>query len=528
MAVAKYFGRAATAASQVLQGFDAKDFEGLLNGLVIGIGFDQQACSTEGRASLDLLIRLVSRLYPTICLLPAGEEARKLAKSLASLARSINERITIARRGSSPLSHCLVVGSTIPEASCPKLFLGSDGWIVKFSAERPVGSGNSHNTFGAGAAACIAASNLFRQIFNKQVSGATVDQAVMFSLFDYAPGSRSNPPLADVILLDNLFLLGLGAIGNGAIWALSRVPRLQGYLQVVDAELVDQGNLQRYVLALERDIGQSKVKLARRYLNARPDLAVEGHSRRWQTLPALRSMQHVAIALDTTADRIALQGTLPRWTINSWTQRGDLGVSHHGFEGEMACLACLYLPNGAVPDDDQLIAEALGLEDRKMDIVRPMLHNGAPVSMDLMRQIASRLTIPVEPLLPFVGQPLRSLYQGAICGGIVFDLTAGSKPVRVEVPLAFQSAMAGIMLAGEIVKQATGNAPDWTTAKLNLLRKMPSDVITERRKKDRLGRCICQDADYLDVYRAKYEAQTEMASPKGGPFGSGGRRRPRL
>lgn len=71
--------------------------------------------------------------------------------------------------------------------------------------------------------------------------------------------------------------------------------------------------------------------------------------------------------------------------------------------------------------------------------------------------------------------------------------------------MAFQSAMAGMMLAGEIIKRAycmSGNG--WTTAKLNLLRKMPSDVIIERRKKDRLGRCICQDADYLDVYQAKY------------------------
>lgn len=116
-----------------------------------------------------------------------------------------------------------------------------------------------------------------------------------------------------------------------------------------------------------------------------------------------------------------------------------------------------------------------------------------------------RTAIPVEPLLPFVGKPLRSLYQEAICGGVVFEVTAGLNPVRVEVPMAFQSAMAGMMLAGEIIKRAycmSGNG--WTTAKLNLLRKMPSDVIIERRKKDRLGRCICQDADYLDVYQAKY------------------------
>jgi len=69
--------------------------------------------------------------------------------------------------------------------------------------------------------------------------------------------------------------------------------------------------------------------------------------------------------------------------------------------------------------------------------------------------------------------------------------------------MAFQSAMAGIMLAREIVERSISNAPDWTTAKLNLLRRIPGDVITERRKKDGLGRCISHDPDYVDVYRAK-------------------------
>jgi hypothetical protein len=175
-----------------------------------------------------------------------------------------------------------------------------------------------------------------------------------------------------------------------------------------------------------------------------------------------------------------------------------------------------FLPNGAIPDEDQVIAEALNLEDRKVDVVRPMLHNGAPVSVELMREIAGRLTVPVEPLLPFVGQPLRSLYQGAICGGVVFELRGGSRALRVEVPMAFQSAMAGIMLAAEIVKRSCGGPPDWTTAKLNLLRKMPSDLITERRRKDRLERCICQDADYQDVYRVRYRPEAMTLAPPGG------------
>lgn len=51
---------------------------------------------------------------------------------------------------------------------------------------------------------------------------------------------------------------------------------------------------------------------------------------------------------------------------------------------------------------------------------------GALVTVELMREIAARLTVPIEPLLPFVDQPLRNLYQGAICGGVVFELTGGN------------------------------------------------------------------------------------------------------
>ncbi|MRX37376.1 E2 ligase fold family C protein [Aminobacter sp. MDW-2] len=504
MSLASYFGRTATAASQVLQAFDARTFEGLLNGLVIGIAFGDDACSSEGRANLDLLVRLVSRFYPTICLLPAGEQSKKLARSLGSLARSINGQITILPRKSAKITQCLVIGSADPQVSCPKLYAGSDGWLARFSPNHPMASGTSDNMFGAGAAACIAAANLFRLVFSGQLGGVGMDGDVTFSLFDYLPGSNANPPLANATMLDDMHLLGVGAIGNGTLWALARVEGLQGRLSVVDAEELDQSNLQRYVMALERDVGQSKVKLARRYLKGQSAVVVEGQGVKWQTLAAMGSLRNVAVALDTAADRIAVQAALPRRIVNSWTQRGDLGVSHHDFGGEMACLACLYLPNGVTPSEDQVVAQALGLEDRIMDVVRPMLHNGAPVTPDLMREIAGRLTVPPEPLLPFVGQPLRNFYQGTICGGVVFELTGGGRPVQVEIPMAFQSAMAGVMLAAEIVKGAGGNTPAWTTAKLNLQRKMPRDVITERRRKDQLGRCICQDSDYTEAYGTLY------------------------
>ncbi|ESY39644.1 hypothetical protein X747_22775 [Mesorhizobium sp. LNJC384A00] len=61
-----------------------------------------------------------------------------------------------------------------------------------------------------------------------------------------------------------------------------------------------------------------------------------------------------------------------------------------------------------------------------------------------------------EPLAAFVGQPLRSFYQQAICGGLVFQLSDGSRLVRTVVAMAFQSVLAGIMLAADLVKHSAG------------------------------------------------------------------------
>ncbi|RWB39812.1 MAG: hypothetical protein EOQ46_26240 [Mesorhizobium sp.] len=59
----------------------------------------------------------------------------------------------------------LLLGSRVGDSRCPlpKAVSGSSGWLAKFSVSQLVGSGESDNPLGAGAAACIAAANLSAQ-----------------------------------------------------------------------------------------------------------------------------------------------------------------------------------------------------------------------------------------------------------------------------------------------------------------------------------------------------------------------------
>ncbi|SDO22725.1 Molybdopterin or thiamine biosynthesis adenylyltransferase [Methylobacterium phyllostachyos] len=506
MALANFFDRVATAASQVLAGFGMAAFSERLQAQAIGIAFDGEAAGTaEGAALLDLTVRLLARLYPRLVIHGLDDQAATHAAELTSLARSINPAIHL-EDDPNRVTIAICVGRAIPDIAGTKLFAGSDGWTARFSSSNPIGCGASANPFGAGAAACIAVANVFRAVFADQIPGGSLDAEITLDLRSY----RSNPTAATEgeigpVDLGETHLVGLGAIGNGGVWALSRLTSLTGTLHLIDHESVDLSNLQRYALMGQADVDTEKVAVAASLLGG-TGLNVVPHRTTWGAYLASRDdwhLERVAVALDTARDRIAVQGALPRWIVNAWTQEGDLGVSRHGFADGRACLACLYLPAGEVKDEDDRIAEELGLPEAQPE-VRRMLQTSEPVSIAFVERIATALGIPFDALRPFAEQPLRSFYQSTVCGGVVFRLTDGGRPIGTTVPMAFQSALAGILLAADLVKHAKGElGMVTTTTRFNLLRPLGTHF-NDPHARDATGRCICGDRDYTRIYNAKY------------------------
>lgn len=511
MALANFIDRAATAASQVLANFELATFQETLGNQVIGLAFDGAAArSAEGAASLDLSIRLLARLYPTIAILPLDAAGRDQGKALRRLAKAINPAISFART-IKRASVCVAVGDTIVSAECPVFYIGSDGWRAKLSSREPIGSGASSNPFGAGAAACFGAANVFRTIFADQLPRGGPDESINLSILTYTQGGASVRTRFDKIDMGDVHLVGLGAIGNGAIWALSRARGLRGNLHLVDHEDVDLSNLQRYVLALQDDVGSAKALMA---ANAFSDTEfdIDPHPVKWAEHLNTRKnwlFERVAVAVDNAPDRIAIQGGLPKWIVNSWTQGMDLGVSRHEFDGVRACLACLYMPTGKIKDEDEQIADELRMPEAKLEI-RALLQTNKPVDAAFVERVAKAFELSFEALSSYVGQSVRAFHQRAVCGGHLMKLTNGTQIATAVVPMAFQSALAGIMLSADLVKHAAGylDAPT-TSTRINLLRPL-APYLNDPRGKDTSGRCICADQDFLAAYRRKYPKQANQ------------------
>src|SRR5438034_1370840 len=119
---------------------------------------------------------------------------------------------------------------------------------------------------------------------------------------------------------------------------------------------------------------------------------------------------HVLVAVDSAADRRSVQASLPEWIANAWTQPGDLGVSvHDRFDGEGACLACLYLQTASTPNEDEVVAAALAVPELVAD-VRTLLHTGGEVGRPLLEAVAQGLQRPLDEVLRYQGRSIRELY----------------------------------------------------------------------------------------------------------------------
>jgi hypothetical protein len=510
MALARYFDKTLLAGSAVLQGFDPGAFANVLEEHVVALSWDAaSASSPSGRVALEMSIELLARLYRTLVLEPRGDGAASFEPELAERAREINGVISFGEPGTATVRISLGETDALGAAGVPTFHVGFDGWIARLSSARPVAAVAGTNPFGAAAAATLAAANVFRHVFREQLPVAELDRDIEFSLLTLDPleEQASNPPLPEVDL-GTAFLVGAGAVGSAAIWILARVAGVSGALHVIDPEKVDLTNVQRYIGTGERDVESVKVELAASAL-AGSAVEVHPHCCSWGEFLHSRDdwrLDRVAVALDSARDRVHVQGALPRWIANAWTQPGNVGVSRHEMGGEEACLACLYLPLAVQPSDDEVIASALGLSGRPALLrIRDLLYRGEPLDEEFLREAAAGMRVEAEPLLGFVGKTLREFYSGAVCSGMVMRMGGHAEAPRAEIPLAFQSAMAGLLLAAELVAEAGAlrSARLPTTTVMDLLRPLGS-VLSAPERKAGTGACICEDPDYVAAYRAKY------------------------
>lgn len=469
------------------------------------------------RAGFLLATNLLARLYPRLQLVADGE----LQSEAAELALAINPLCDLVAN-ETPCDLALAWGKHSNGQNA--VSVSARGWTAFLNNDDSHGL-HATNALTALAAASLAVGEVFRLLFAQFLppSAATRSSAA-WNLIALANEHLDIPSLAVGLDIGSVHLVGAGAVGQAAIHSLLS-SGVVGTVTVFDHETVSLSNLQRYVLTRDADVGSEKCALVLRAAHE-SRLRVNAVPRQWGA-NRYEAIDTIAAAVDSVATRIALQAALPRRLYNAWTQPADVGWSRHETFGKEPCLACLYIPSGARPSQHQLIARALrqnelrvlayltvrapaGMPLRPEQLPRIRGHQLPPdakqwIEQPILNDIAKSLGMSEEQAQQWSAVELPDLYREGLCGGAIIRDQAVELPHEVAVPLAHQSALAGIMLATQIVISASdelrGYRPAATEGRLDVLAPLPQIA---SRPRQRTAGCLCTDPVYLSRYEQKW------------------------
>lgn len=492
MTVGRFFDRVVTAVGRHLT-VERGALETRLDRAIPGV-----ECSPAGTAGAwtdELLTNLLARLYPRLVIVGDASTAERCR----ALARAIHPSIDLIDE---PSRATLLASTVASVGATDRLVVGSRGWMAYLGGSPPPSSTAEPNVFAAGTAAALAARAIFRHLV---LSISSVEPPIRWNLLSHRHADPDDAVPTSDVDLGKVLVAGIGAVGNAALWCLTRQARLTGELLLLDPEPVDLSNLQRYVLASDRDVGLSKTDLAARELTGsglRPTIL---HGRLGETVLD-EDIDRILVTVDNVEGRRIAQSLLPRLVVNGWTSDDGLGASWHDFALGRACLACVYHPDAPRLSEIEIVAAQVGLTPARAG---QLIVNGGPLEPGDLRVVEAHLKRPLGSLEVWSGKRLRECHQVVVCGAQAAALDRDEHE-EVVVPLAHQSVLAGVLAAAELVKRSCPalsalsqreNAVTWD----DLTRPPPGARC--RPLASRRG-CICRDQDYHAVHRARWATRS--------------------
>lgn len=479
---------------------DAGQIKHLLHNTKICLSLPDNPSPNEwiaAKTEINLLVRLYSKIY-----LHGKSE---LINELKLIAYKIRPDLTLCV--ASPIDHfdfLLSIGNEGGQdiRANHVICFDSDGWLVRLTrGQSHFNRGYFYNPLAASAAACFAANELFKTLFSPYLNVTLANQFTL-SLLDYSVNSdiKDNENLLDANI-GEVWLAGAGAVGNGFLYGLSLLNGLKGTINIVDNREITTSNLQRYILLDDSDIEKSKATTAAKSFSENPNVNVKPIEKTIQDCfeeeVEDRKIDTLICAVDTIETRKQLQTLLPRLILNGWTRMDEFAVTRHEFDSKYRCLSCLYdkVPKKEKNEMDN-IAEQTGFSK---DEVLTLIRGNVGLSVEHIERIAKYRDDTLENLTSWIGRPLQSFYHEAICGGISIATNTGEE----TVPLAHISALAGILLANELIKEKNYNAAIKHKVQFHMTN-VPNKYLLQPELKSLDSNCICTDDDFLSFYKYKW------------------------
>lgn len=361
----------------------------------------------------------------------------------------IARTVSTTRVAGDPVDLELVIGDVEPATSAPVLYADVGAERLVAGCERPPPpNGLASPLFAAGTAPIVAAMAIRAAIGDDRLP-QTLDPLDLhireFGIPDLPEG--------EAVPLDGKVLVGAGAVAHGFLKALRHIP-VTGALDVVDPKNIGAGNLNRCLYLFTGDEGRGKAEvLVERAAPDFPHLTLRAIKKEFSDYVGGKPVAGMIVTVDSRGARRKLQKFVPRTVVDASTTDVRFVVVHSNRQPSPEfCMACLYRHTPDEHAREKSIAEGLGLD---VETVRSGFVTAA---------VAERIVARYPDLLPasLVNKAFDTLFRD-LCSQQALSTSEGR---QVFTPFAFVSAMAGVLLAIELLRQHLG-CPDTSTWQVN-------------------------------------------------------------
>jgi hypothetical protein len=338
------------------------------------------------------------------------------------------------------------------------LFVGAKGWIAQISTDSSVAVSGLPNPAGAYSAAAFGVAEVWKQLLapNAQLFPDTpirpLRGSCCFSAYDYRHDSSGpNPDLPPLVALSRLTVIGLGAGGTAAMYTLASLPDIRGEVTFVEPDEATLTNLNRLVAADTADASGSrpKVEIVTALFQQCCQMKVHPLQAAFDDVRDSldrRDFERVLAAVHSRAARHSIQAETPGiiWD-GAATSTGEFFVWRVLF-GQTQCLACRLAPEERDPERQKARQLERLLGQPEVVWLRKIRDND-PFTAGEVVELEERLQVlDSDARPPHVGQRFGD-WDAEQCGRLHLP------DPDDEIPVPFAPVLAGVLLAGEVIKE---------------------------------------------------------------------------
>ena len=424
-------------------------------------------------------------LHIAITVEPTSGTARRIGYETYELLRRTVRQVTQGAPQENVAAE-LIIGSATPTTTARHIFLNVLPDHATISRKKHGGK------------TCAPAPPILALLISCYASAVTLSRALNRAL----PFAPPDPFILDFqqmgidwrsvlapIELENTYIAGAGAIGNGFLWA-ARHLNFHGCLSIADDDTVSSGNLNRQIWFQTEDIELPKVtRIVAKAQKHFPDLKLVPNRCRLQDLPEKSSdpwLRRLIVSVDSRRARRELQNELPGEVFDaSTTDIREVVVHHNRQPNALACLSCIYEADEEEVTRERLIAQHLGVSVEDVRTER------------ITRSAAERIVAMHSELCPerLTGIAYDTLFK-SLCAEGQLQTPEGR---RIIAPFAFVSVLAGTLLALEVVRRL---GPGSHAQDFNYWRLSPWHPVDKRRqiiRQRQPGCAFCADPILKEV-----------------------------